>query len=217
MRRWIGVGVGLAVAWLFVRGVTPADVVGEAIIGLAIGFPVAYAFRRFYLPELALMDRLRGLPYVAAYFTRFVWELLTANVDVAYRVLAPSMPINPDVIELPLRVETDLAITTIANSITLTPGTLAMDYDADRNTLYVHAIDGRDHESVVDPIRSWEDYALRIFDEDRNPGDPIPDPDRVAASPGTDDPSIDGETGSGDATVDAAEQPADAGGGTDGE
>jgi len=203
MRRWIGVGTGLAVVWLFVRGVTAETVVGEFVIGLAVGLPIAYAFRRFYLPELALGDRLRGLPYAGIYLGHFGAELLTANVDVAYRVLAPSMPIEPDVIELPLRVETDLAITTIANSITLTPGTLTMDYDAERNTLYVHAIDGRDQDSIVDPIRTWEDLALRIFDEERDPGDPVPDPDRAA----------DGDRTGRDAVGGAA----DAGGESDGE
>ncbi|WP_436923799.1 Na+/H+ antiporter subunit E [Halosimplex amylolyticum] len=216
MRRWIGVGVGLAVAWLFVRGVTPEVLVGEFLIGLAIGMPIAFAFRRFYLPELAVGERLRGLPYAGIYLALFLWELLTANVDVAYRVLAPSMPIEPDVIELPLRVETDLAITTIANSITLTPGTLAMDYDDERNTLYVHAIDGRDHESVIDPIRSWEDYALRIFDEERDPGDPIPDPDAVPAE-ADGSTADDGVDEAGATSTVAGERPADAGGETDGE
>jgi len=202
MRRWIGIGTGLAVVWLFVRGVTPETVVGEFLIGLAVGLPVAFAFRRFYLPGLAVGARLRGLPYAGVYLANFLWELLTANLDVAYRVLAPSMPIEPDVIEVPLRVETDLAITTIANSITLTPGTLTIDYDADRNSLFVHAIDGRDHDAITDPIRTWEDYALRIFDEERDPGDPVPDPDRRAAA------DHGGET---------AEPMADAGGETDGE
>ncbi|WP_436907210.1 Na+/H+ antiporter subunit E [Halosimplex marinum] len=210
MRRWIGVGAGLAVAWLFVRGVTPDELLGEFIIGLAVGLPIAYAFRRFYLPDLALGDRLRGLPYAGIYLGHFAKELATANVDVAYRVLAPSMPIEPDVFELPLRVETDLAVTTIANSISLTPGTLSMDYDAERNALYVHAIDGRDRESIVDPIRTWEDLALRIFDEDRDPGDPVPDPDRTESESTGDHTGEDSPTGAG-------EQPADAGGETDGE
>jgi len=176
MRRWPVIGVGLAVLWLFVRGVelSATAVLGEFVIGLGIGLPVAFVFRRFYLPRLDLGARLRGLPYVVVYLLAFLWELLTANLDVAYRVLAPSMPIDPDVVVVPLRVESDLAITTIANSITLTPGTLTMDYDDERNALYVHAIDGRDPGSVVDPIRTWEDYALRIFDEDRAPGDPVP-------------------------------------------
>jgi multicomponent Na+:H+ antiporter subunit E len=176
MRRWPVVGIVLAVVWLFVRGVelAPDVILGEFLIGLAVGLPVAFVFRRFYLPELALGQRLAAVPVAVVYLLSFLWELLTANVDVAYRVLSPSMPIEPEVIELRLRVETDLAVTTIANSITLTPGTLSMDYDDDANALYVHAIDGRDPESVVAPIRTWEDYALRIFDEDADPGDPDP-------------------------------------------
>ena len=95
------------------------------------------------------------------------------------------MPIRPDVIAIPLRVESDAAVTTIANSITLTPGTLTMDHDAATNTLYVHAIAAKDRESVVSPIRTWEDYALVIF-EGRDPNTEIPhEPPRVStADPG---------------------------------
>jgi multicomponent Na+:H+ antiporter subunit E len=76
---------------------------------------------------------------------------------------------------VPLRVQTDGAITTIANSITLTPGTITMDYDEETNALYVHSIDATDMDDIVDPIRTWEDYALVIFDEEGKPGDPVPE------------------------------------------
>jgi len=175
LRRWTVMGVVFAVLWLFVRGVAlePSLVAGEFLIGLSVGLPIAFVFRRFYRPDL-LVGRVRAMPYALIYLGLFTWELLTANLDVAYRVLAPSMPIEPDVIEIPLRVESDMAITTIANSITLTPGTLTMDYDAEANSLYVHAIAGRDREVVVEPIRAWEDYALRIFDEQASPSDSPP-------------------------------------------
>ncbi|MFB6201168.1 MAG: Na+/H+ antiporter subunit E [Halorhabdus sp.] len=179
MKRWPVLGGALAVLWLFVRGVEPrpAPIAGAVVTGLALGMPIALFFRRFYRPDIRASGLLRAGPFVAMYLLLFVKELITANLDVAYRVLAPSMPINPDVIEVPLRVESDGAITTIANSITLTPGTLTMDYDQDRNSLYVHAIAGQDRAAVIDPIRTWEDYALWIFDEDRTPDDPVPDPD----------------------------------------
>jgi len=114
-------------------------------------------------------------PYAVLYVATFLKELIVANVEVAYRVLAPSMPIEPDVIVLPLRVQSDLAVTAIANSITLTPGTLTMDYDDDRNALFVHAIDCSDPAAVKAPIRRWEEYALVIFDEEASPGDPVPE------------------------------------------
>ena len=178
MKRWPVVGVTLAVLWVFVRGVTlePTLLLEEVLIGLAVGVPMAFVFRRLYNSSFDVPRALRAVPAAVIYAVLFLWELLTANVDVAYRVLHPGMPIDPDVVEIPLRVESDLAITTIANSITLTPGTLTMDYDADRNTLYVHAIATDDPASVIAPIRRWEDYALRIFAEPRAPEDPVPDP-----------------------------------------
>lgn len=179
MRRWPVIGVTLAVLWLFINGtvLTPAGLLGTFLGGLLVGLPVAYVFRRFYTPEVNLRGGLAVVPFAALYVLLFLWELLTANIDVARRVLSPSMPIEPDVVEVPLRVESDLAITTIANSITLTPGTLTMDYNDERNALYVHGITGANEEAVLEPIRRWEDYALLVFDEERKPRDPVPDPD----------------------------------------
>jgi len=181
-RRWHLLGVAFAVLWLFVRGpnvlvdghLALGHIAGEFVIGLVVGLPIAYLFRRFFSPTPVFARTPAAVLAAAKYGTVFAWELLTANVDVAYRVLSPSMPIEPDVIEVPLRVEDDLAITTIANSITLTPGTLTMDYDDDNNSLYVHAIAASDPEAVVEPIRAWEDYALVIFDERLDPGSPVP-------------------------------------------
>lgn len=174
--KWPVVGVLLAVLWVFVRGpaLTPAVVAGEFLIGLLVGCPLAFGLRRFYLPEIDVGRSVRVSPYAVLYVLVFLRELVTANVDVAYRVLHPAMPIEPDVVAIPLRVRTDAAVTTIANSITLTPGTLTMDHDPETNTLFVHSIAAPDRRTVIAPIRTWEDYALIIFDEERTPGDEPP-------------------------------------------
>jgi multicomponent Na+:H+ antiporter subunit E len=178
VRRWPVIGVILAVLWLFVRGValTPATVAGEFLIGLVAGLPIAFVFRRMYTARIDGAALVGAIPAAVVYVVLFVKELVIANLDVAYRVLWPSMPIRPAVIRLPLRVEKDIAITTIANSITLTPGTLTMDYDEKRNALYVHSIYCDDPQAVTAPIRTWENYALRIFDEEADPSDPAPPP-----------------------------------------
>jgi multicomponent Na+:H+ antiporter subunit E len=197
---WLAMGIVLALVWLAVRGVslTPVRLAEEGLIGLGLGLPLAYVVRQFYRPVTGLDASLRPLPYAALYAVTFVWELVTANVDVALRVVAPSMPIDPAVVEVPLRVESDLAVTTLANSVTLTPGTLTMDYDPATNALYVHSIDGTDRDAVVEPIRRWEDYLLVVFEERLKPGDPVParpttdggaTPDDTA---GRDDPDLAG-------------------------
>lgn len=174
VRSWPLAGVGFAVLWLFVRGVglTPSAVIGQFLFGLVVGLPTAFVFRRLYSKQIDLGRGIGALPAAALYLATFSWEIVRANLDVAYRVLSPTMPIEPEVILVPLRVETDLAITTIANSITITPGTVTLDYDEETNALYVHAIDGRDPEAIVAPIRTWEGYALEMFDEDASADDP---------------------------------------------
>ncbi|ESP89412.1 cation antiporter [Candidatus Halobonum tyrrellensis G22] len=183
MRRWVVNALTFTVLWLFVRGVPllPPEtglvrIAEEGLIGLAVSVPVAYGLRNFYRgPPTA--RTLRVAPYAVLYAFAFLKELLVANLDVARIVIAPSLPIDPAVVEVPLRVRSDVAVTTIANSITLTPGTLTMDYDDDANSLYVHSINGED---ILDTIRTWEDYALVIFNEELKPGDPVPD--RVEAN-----------------------------------
>ena len=176
MRRWIVNALVFAVLWLFVRGVPleATRIAQEGVIGLVVSLPIAFGLRRFYEGK-ATARTLRVVPYILLYVLTFLAELLVANVAVARVVLSPSMPIRPAVVEVPLRVESDAAVTTIANSITLTPGTLTMDYDADANSLYVHSIAAEDADDVLGPIRSWEDYALVIFEEELGPGDPVPD------------------------------------------
>jgi len=175
-RRWPVAGVLFGVVWVLVRGVdpTPDAVAAGLLSGTLVGLPVAYVFRRMYSEDVELRSAAASIPYAVLYVTVFLRDVVVANFDVAYRVLAPGMPIEPEVMYLPLRVRTDVGVTTIANSITLTPGTVTLDHDPDENALYVHIIDGRHPEKVVEPIRQWEDYALALFDEDLSPDDPAP-------------------------------------------
>lgn len=185
-RTWPVAGVLFGVLWVFVQGppLAPEPLVGSLLIGLAVGFPTAFVFRRLYEENMELYRSVRGVPYALLYVLTFVREAIVASLDVTYRVLAPSVPIESEVILIPLRVRTDLGVTTIANSITMTPGSLTLNYDPEENALYVHVIDGSDPDDIVRPIREWENYALVVFDEELSPSDPAPDfavypPDRT--------------------------------------
>jgi len=78
--------------------------------------------------------------YFIAYLPRFFYEMAKANFDVAYRVITGK--INPGIVKLSPHLKNNLSITILANSITLTPGTLSVDVDEDGN-LYVHWINVR--------------------------------------------------------------------------
>lgn len=70
----------------------------------------------------------------------FMWELVLANLRVAFDVLTPRARMHPGITAVPLAAKSDWEITLFANLITLTPGTLSLDVSDDRRVLYVHAI-----------------------------------------------------------------------------
>jgi multicomponent Na+:H+ antiporter subunit E len=127
-----------------------------------------------YQPTVNVGRALRVAPVAVHFFLVFLREIVSSGIDMTYRVLHPSRPIEPDVIEFPLRVQTGVGITSIANTISLTPGTLTMDHDPDTNSLYIHAVAGRRRETTVAPLRRWEDLLLLILDEEFDPEDEPP-------------------------------------------
>ena len=84
--------------------------------------------------------------FIAYYMPRFLWECLKANIDVAYRVLHPALPISPGIVKVKTKLKSDTALTFLANSITLTPGTMSVDIDADDGVLYIHWINVKEKD-----------------------------------------------------------------------
>lgn len=67
-----------------------------------------------------------------------LWEIAKANLSVAYITLHPDLPIDPGMQRYRAAVWGDVSVTTLANSITLTPGTLTV--DVSRDSLYIHSL-----------------------------------------------------------------------------
>ena len=85
----------------------------------------------------------------------------------AYRVIHPKLPINPGIVKVKTTLKTDTALTFLANSITLTPGTLSVDIDKDNGILYIHWIDvkAKDVEGATKIIvERFEKILKKIFD-----------------------------------------------------
>jgi multicomponent Na+:H+ antiporter subunit E len=89
-----------------------------------------------------------------------------ANLDVAYRALHPKMPINPGIVKIKTNLKTDSAITALANSITLTPGTMTVDV-TDDGYLYIHWINVKS-EDIEEATRiisqNFEWFIKKIFE-----------------------------------------------------
>lgn len=101
------------------------------------------------------------------YIPVFLWEMLKANIDVACRVAHPNVPIKPGIVKVKTALKSDTGLTFLANSITLTPGTLTVDIDRDKGLLYVHWInvEDKDVEGATERIvGKFEHILTRIFE-----------------------------------------------------
>jgi multicomponent Na+:H+ antiporter subunit E len=103
-------------------------------------------------------------PKLIGFVFFFLYELIKANLQVAYDVITPRYYMEPGIIKIPLTAKTNLEITLLANLITLTPGTLSLDVSDDRKVLYVHAMYVKDKEEFIASIKNgFERKLLEIL------------------------------------------------------
>ncbi|MEB2778431.1 Na+/H+ antiporter subunit E [Algoriphagus sp. D3-2-R+10] len=103
------------------------------------------------------------IPKLIGFVLFFLYELIKANVEVAYDVVTPKHFMKPGIVKIPLDARSDLEITLLANLISLTPGTLSLDVSDDRKVLYVHAMYVKDREDFVADIKNgFEKRLLEI-------------------------------------------------------
>lgn len=125
----------LWVLWILLTGSLQWDelLLGAVVAGLVSGLSA----RQRQHPDLILNRH--TLPALLRYLGVFMVALLKANFDMARRVLSPTLPIAPAMVEVETALQSPLGKLMLANSITLTPGTLSVDLQ--QNRLLVHWID----------------------------------------------------------------------------
>ena len=103
--------------------------------------------------------------YTILYLLVFFFELIKSNLDVAIRVLKPSLPINPGIVEVKTKLKSKMARMILANSITLTPGTLTVEVQDD--SFFIHWIDVKSTEidkASKELVEKFEKYLEEIYD-----------------------------------------------------
>ena len=109
----------------------------EILLGFILSIIVGFVARIIFAKEdFRMLNPVRWFTFIAYVIGPFFVGLIKANIDVAYRVITGK--INPGIVKISPDLKTDLGITMLANSITLTPGTLSVDIDEDKNDLYIH-------------------------------------------------------------------------------
>jgi multicomponent Na+:H+ antiporter subunit E len=137
----------------------------EVAVGLIVALLVATLLSHIYPESPAKALQPRRIFWFLLYIPYFFYYCLRANLDVAYRVLHPDVPIRPGIVKVRTGLESEMAKTFLANSITLTPGTLSVDVDG--QDLYIHWInvhgeDEAEHTALI--VERFEGLLRRVFE-----------------------------------------------------
>ncbi|MBU2358866.1 Na+/H+ antiporter subunit E [Loktanella sp. M215] len=148
----------LVVVWcLLNNSLTLGTIVFGTILGLLI--PILTAA---YWPDRPPVARPFGM---VVYCLIVIWDIIKSNITVAMQILfRGNDSLQPAWITVPLDLRKPEAITILAGSITLTPGTLSADLSADGTALLVHALHAPDPDAVRDDIKArYESRLKEIF------------------------------------------------------
>lgn len=161
MRRWLPHPIltpTLALIWvLLANSLAP----GSILLGLLLGWLIPLFTLRFWpdpVPVRRPLTLLRFLLVVG-------YDILVANLAVAWLILRGADHIRPAFVEVPLDLRSELGISLLANTVSLTPGTVSSWLSPDRRILVVQGLDVADPEALVDTIkRRYEAPIREVFE-----------------------------------------------------
>jgi len=137
----------------------------ELSVGIFISLVLALFLNKNYLklglPPISIKRIIFFILYISVLFI----EIVKANLDVAYRIIHPKMPIKPGIVIIKTKLKQDIAKMILANSITLTPGTFTLDIKGDE--LLIHWIYVRSEkmdESTKIIGQKFEKYLKVVFE-----------------------------------------------------
>jgi multicomponent Na+:H+ antiporter subunit E len=153
------IGFGL---WLLLTLSVNLD---HLIAGIIVAALATIIFGGYFTKQPIKFLQIHRLFWIIVYSIVFIWYMFRANIDVAYRALHPQRPIKPGIVKIKTTLKTDIAKVFLANSITLTPGTMTCEID--NEYLYIHWIWVQE-ESIEKAsriiARPFERYLRRIFE-----------------------------------------------------
>jgi multicomponent K+:H+ antiporter subunit E len=162
MRRFLPhplLTVTLVILWLLLVNQLSA---GHVVLGALLGWLIPFATSSFWPEQIRIRHPLVLLRFLGV----FVADIVRGSFHVAHLILKGPRRLRPAFVEVPLALKTDLAISLLANTISLTPGTVSANLSADKRTLIVHTIDTGDAAALVTEIKQRYEIPLKqIFEE----------------------------------------------------
>lgn len=158
--RYVAVFILSMILWLLI---TFDFTAANFAVGAGASLITTAVFGRYYFHNVYKFLQPRRWFWFLVYLVTFIWACIKANFEVAYRVLHPAMPIRPGIVKVKTSLTSDFAKTLLANSITMTPGTITVDLIDDM--LYVHWIYIKSEDPAVYTrmvIGRFEEYIKKF-------------------------------------------------------
>ena len=147
--------ITLTIVWVFLQNEFSW---GMAVFGLILGILIPYATSPWWpsSPQSFSMTKMSGYALIV------LWDIIVANIEVAWIVLTvPNDKLKPAWISIPLDLRSPEAITMLAGTITLTPGTVSADLSDKGHCLLVHVLHTDDADAVRDDIKTRYEARLK--------------------------------------------------------
>ncbi len=131
--------------WILLSGEFTFILITSGIVASLI---VAYLSHDIFIGKADLKTETGRVLKFTKYVPWLLWKVILANFEIAYLVLHPKMLVDPQIVRFKNDLKTDLGIVTLANSITLTPGTITV--EANKEEFVIHAIWQKSAEGIID-------------------------------------------------------------------
>ncbi|BAB05034.1 Na+/H+ antiporter subunit E [Halalkalibacterium halodurans] len=143
----------IAIIWMFLQN---SFTFADFLVGYVVGIGILIALRRFMIFDLYFRKVWAWIKLIVLFFK----ELVLANIDVTKIVLSPKLDITPGIVAVPTKLKSDWELTLLAGLISLTPGTLSMDFSDDKKYIYIHSIHVPDKEAMIREIHDTFEKAI---------------------------------------------------------
>lgn len=102
---------------------------------------------------------------VIGFIIYYLKEIFVASLFVAWDILTPTNYMRPGIVEVPVSLKKDISIITLFNLISMTPGSLSLDYSPDKKTIYVHVLYLHDKAAYIRKTKGELEKKIQLIFE----------------------------------------------------
>ncbi len=143
----------LVTVWLLLNDFS----MGHLVLGTALAIVIPWIAAPLSDPHARVVKPFRAIRYIGMVLV----DIVVSNFEVAGRILRPNHHLQPGLIALPLDLTGHFPLSVLASTISLTPGTVSVDFSEDLKWLYIHALHIDDEQQLINHIKTRYEEPLR--------------------------------------------------------